>query len=236
MQLPKLYKAKLKSKQMLNNRDMLIDLELINPPEIYFKPGQFINLNVAENTFRSYSICSSSLLTNQVSIVVSVGHDGVGTKYLKESKKNDEVKFIGPSGKFFLPDNLLNNLVFIATGTGIGPFISMWYKLEELKYQGKTVVYFGVRTEDEIFFVDKLNYFKKVLNFGYKICVSRPSSKWSMPKGKVTELFDISNFLNKQYFLCGHPLMIEDMLSILEENNVADENIFHERFTVSVKK
>ena len=27
--------------------------------------------------------------------------------------------------------------------------------------------------------------------------------------------------------------MIDDMLSILEKNNVADENIFHERFTIS---
>lgn len=221
---------------MLNARDMLVDFELINPTEIHFRPGQFINLNVAENTFRSYSICSSPLLSNQITIVVSVDHDGVGTKYLKNIKINDDVSFIGPSGRFFLPDNLANSLVFIATGTGIGPFISMWYKLEELKYQGNIMFYFGVRTEDEIFFVDKMDYFKEPLNFNYKLCVSRPSSEWKQTKGKVTELFDVSDFSNKQYFLCGHPLMIEDMLVILQKNGVPEENIFHERFTVFLKK
>ena len=74
------------------------------------------------------------------------------------------------------------------------------------------------------------------MNFEYKICVSRPSPKWDMPKGKVIELLNISDFSDKQYFLCGHPLMIEDMLNIFQRNEVPKENIFHERFTVSVKK
>ena len=98
MKHPKLYKAKLKGKQMLNARDMLVEFELIKPAEIHFKPGQFINLNVAENTFRSYSICSDSSLLDKVSIVASVSHEGVGTKYLKELKQSDEIRFIGPSG------------------------------------------------------------------------------------------------------------------------------------------
>ena len=177
MQLPKLYKAKLKNKRMLNHRDMLVDFELIDPAEIQFKPGQFINLNVAENTFRSYSICSDPSLSREIAIAVSVSHEGVGTRYLKELQKDNEVEFIGPSGKFYLPDNLLDNLVFVATGTGVSPFVPMWHKLENAKYTGKIMFYFGVRTENEIFFVDKLDYFSKVLDFEYKICVSRPSFK-----------------------------------------------------------
>ena len=80
---PKLYKAVVADKKMLNNRDMLLNFKLINPSEIHFKPGQFINLNVAKNTFRSYSICSDPLLLNKVSVVVSIDHDGAGTKFLK---------------------------------------------------------------------------------------------------------------------------------------------------------
>ena len=236
MELPKLYKAKVKNKQMLNRRDLLVDFDIIDPPEINSKPGQFINLNVSENTFRAYSICSNSLLTNLVSIVVSIDHDGAGSVFLRNLQIGDEVKFIGPSGKFSLPNILFDTLVFFATGTGIAPFIPMWHKLINLKYKGNITVYFGIRSEDELFFVDKLDYFKKELNFEYKICVSQPTPKWGMKKGRVTELFDIKDFSNKQYFLCGHPLMIGDMIGILQKNSVLNENIYYERFTVSNKK
>lgn len=248
METPKLYKVKLKNKQMLNERDIRVDFELIEPSEMYFKPGQFVNINVDENTFRSYSICSDSKQINQISIAASVDHDGVGSRFLKKIQRGDEVKLIGPSGRFHLPKppngaseqnelyNIANELVFIATGTGIAPFIPMWHKLEDLKYTGRISVYFGIRNEEALFFLDKLDYFKKVLNFSYKICVSRPSTLWNKPKGRVTKLLDLTEFLGKQYFLCGHPLMIEDMIGILHENNVLDENIFYEKFTVSTKK
>lgn len=235
MKTPKLYKAKLTHKEMLNKRDLLVEYTLVEPTNIDFDPGQFINLNVGENTFRSYSIASPITKNNSVELVVSVDHEGIGSNYLKVSSIGDETKIIGPSGRFTLPENLINELVFIATGTGVAPFIPMFYKLVDLGYKGKISLCFGVRNEDEIFFVDKFEDLKTKLDFTYKICVSQPGPNWNGAKGKVTELLEISDFNNKQFFLCGHPLMIEDMIKRLTEKGVATTNIFHEKFTVSKK-
>lgn len=233
METPHLRKAKLTKKQYLNEKTLLCEFALVEPPQMQSSAGQFVSLNVGENAYRPYSICSNPKNTQKFELIATVAHNGVGSSFLKSVQINQEVTLIGPSGRFKLPKNLFSELVFIATGTGIAPFISMFYDLFGRNYTRKINLYFGLRNENELFFIDILEKFKQEFkNFSYKLCFSQPSLDWKEPKGRVTNLLDIKNFGNKQFFVCGNPYMIEDIIRILKSAGVSDSCIFYEKFTV----
>lgn len=236
--LPKPYKARVTEYRMLNNRNLLLELSYLDPQEMNFVAGQFIVIRIKENTYRSYSICSDPLIKSSLKIVASVEHEGVGSNYLKNLKLGDIVEFLGPSGKFRFNSNLQNVLEinFVATGTGIAPFISMLYEISETKTDTKINLYFGARHEDEIIFEDKLAQFEeKLANFNFIPTISRPSNDWNRKTGYVTQFLSDAN-TKADFYLCGHPQMIEDAVEILSGKGVAKEKIHFEKFTVASPK
>lgn len=213
-------------------------LELTFKPEeeINFEPGQYLNIEVAEGIFRSYSISSHPANTKEIKIVAAVTHEGVGSNYLKKLKKDDKVSVIGPSGRFrFQSDEKVKNVIFVATGTGISPFISMLYELKDHKFPAEMHLYFGVRNDDEVFYMDELEEFKKDLDFEYTVCVSQHSTNPLFKQGRVTDYIAIADPQNTHVYLCGHPAMIEDVSKKLIDLGVPEENIFHEKYTRSEK-
>ena len=52
--------------------------------------------------------------------------------------------------------------------------------------------------------------------------------------GRVTDAYKQTSLdlTTSQYFICGNPLMVADMLSQLEQQGISKENIFHEKFTI----
>src|SRR3990167_2825778 len=150
--IPKIYEARVFEAKMENSRDLLVTFKLLNPNRIEFVPGQFINLRVSANTYRSYSICSLPRFSDQVSIVVTVNFDGIGANYLKGLKTGDVVSFIGPSGRFRLFENSLKNIIFVCTGTGISPYIPMLNQLLNSNKSSIVKLFVGCSSEDEVLF------------------------------------------------------------------------------------
>ena len=234
MQKPIEVTTKVTNKSYLNEKIIELELEYIKPNKLAFIPGQYINVKVAENTYRSYSICSDYKNKKGLSIIVSAMHNGVGSSYIKEIQIGEELEFIGPSGKFGMSDTLENNIVFVATGTGVSTIIAFLYLLLHIKYKGNIRLLFGNRLEEELFYLDKLEFFKKNLkNFTYEVFISAPIKSSSYKLGRVTSV--LKNYIseNTQYYLCGNPNMIQDSVKILRDAKVIDENIYHEGFTRS---
>ncbi len=234
---PQKFNATVKNKVLLNQKVARLDLELLNPKEIYFQAGQFISLKVSEVAYRSYSISSSMFEHSKLSIIVGIGHDGVGSNFVKNLQIGDTVEFVGPSGRFVLPENLKENLIFIATGTGVSPMLSMIDAL--LKNSDSTnnlSLIFGIRDKSELFLEEHIRTLKiEHKNFDYKICFSQvlPTNVENAYKGRVTENIDFSKIESSQYFICGNPYMVQDTIKLLIEKGVKEENIFHEKFTVA---
>jgi ferredoxin-NADP reductase len=248
MQKPKKYTATVAKKAYLNSKVVEITLELPGNEVIDFEAGQFINIKTPEGVYRSYSIYTSCRDHNKIGILAAVAHDGKGSNYLKNLNLGDEVEFIGPSGKFLLPQKLSSDLIFIATGTGIAPFLSMLLELrdrqekEKLLPETKVRLYFGVRNEEELIKVDELTKLTaEIKNFNYYLCFSQltPGSVDNKKAlfGRVTTQLNFKEEISKdaQFFICGNPAMIDDALKLLKEQGVLEENIFHEKFTVSIQ-
>ena len=221
--------------QQLNAITVKADFDLVEPKEINFVPGQFISLSVGNGLFRSYSICSDHKEKNKMSIVLTVAHNGAGSNYVKTLKQGDQVVFVGPSGRFTLAESLSSELLFMVTGTGIAPVISMLKKLIDTKSPAKICLYFGLKTDTNIFFADFLAECKrKLVYFNYVICVSNPTTAWKGPVGRITDFYKIYNVNAVQAYICGNPNMCTDVMKLLKDRGVSDDRIFHEKFTVSV--
>ena len=201
-----------------------------------FIAGQFISLKVSDKNYRSYSISSSPSALPEFSLLVAVGHEGAGSNYIRGLKLKDVVDFIGPSGRFVLPETLSDTLIFIATGTGIGPLFSMLSRLAEEETNSKIQLLFGIRDESELFELQKILELKvRLKNFSYRVCFSQhlPAEFVNGFLGRVTENLEIVS--DAQYFICGNPFMVHEVDELLSSNNIQPDKIFHEKFTVAKK-
>lgn len=121
----------------------------------YFKAGQFVTLstNVGESfVTRPYSISSSPKEAMKGILEVTVQRAGLFSTYLlDEAKVGDEIYVGEPSGDFYY-DNIRDskNVVAIAGGSGITPFISMIKSLEENSDDFNLTLFYGARTRKDL--------------------------------------------------------------------------------------
>jgi ferredoxin-NADP reductase len=234
---PQIIKASVTLKEFLNPRVLKLNFTYTNTDEIVFLPGQFVSIKVAESKYRSYSICSSPIDTKNLSIVAAVTHDGIGANYLRSLDLRDQVEMIGPSGRFVLPQQLENDLFFVATGTGIAPFMPMLEQLNLMSSNFTIKLLFGVRDENELFFMEELKALAtRFPNFECFVCFSQNipdkfegNEKVLAKKGRVTEYIDYQTE-GSQYFLCGNRFMIEEVMNKLTSNGVDSTRVYHEKF------
>lgn len=223
---PKKFTAKVINKEWISEQVVKINFKILNFDDFSFEPGQHVNLIIDDKTIRPYSIYSDLKNLDEISIVVSAAHEGVGANYLRDLKIDDEVSMMGPAGKLTLAPEFKENIVFLATGTGVVPFITMLHELVNKKCESNIMVHFGVRDRAEIFFRDELEHFKQTLpNFNYEICLSNPKQDWEDCLGYVTNAFEIDSSGNTQYYVCGVRAMVADVTEKLESEGVSKEDI-----------
>jgi len=225
---------KLVNKKTLSYKTTGVTFEVIEPKDFLFEPGQFITLMIEGKTARAYSICSNVKNLPNLSLAIETAHDGIGSNHIKNINIGHELTFIGPSGRLLLPESLSeipNYLYFFSTGTGIAPFISLFYKLVDLKYQGRINLFFGVRKETDTIFKEELEKFKKEIpNFSFKIFYSKPENP-SNTAERITSVLPQMTDKKSLYYICGHPLMVDEVIKGLIGNGIEDKNILKEEFT-----
>jgi len=232
---PKQYTAKVLIKEAVSSKVTKLTLQYLVPDSMEFIPGQFVNIKCADTAFRAYSIASDYKDSKKLSLLIETGHDGLGSNYVKTLKTNDEVVFIGPSGKLSLCEPLPEKLYFYATGTGLAPFLAMFYRLIDLSYMGEVRVYVGFRREGEAFETELLKHFSNSLkSFEVKIYYSQPENI-SVPNiGYITQEIDNNMPTEARYYICGHPTMVKDVKEKLVLRGVPEGSIIIEGFTKHV--
>lgn len=232
----------LKKAKLVNRIDLthdVIELKFICEEGAKYQAGQFINIKIADNAekfpcFRAYSLCCSQTEGEKhLSICVKVIEGGRGSNWLNSLKKENEIEFLGPTGKFVFENEEDRGAFFIATGTGVAPLKAMIE--DQLTNGNKSPIQllFGVRNEDDIFY---LNEFEKLSqknqNFKFNITLSKGEDTDGMLSGRVTNHLEEWNLDNKntKYYICGLSPMINDANKILLEKGVPEELIHFEKY------
>ena len=206
----------------------VVKVTLRTPPNktMEFLAGQYIDLSV-KGIKRSYSIASTPS-DSEIELLIKNYSGGQFSNYLfNEAKVNDLLRIEGPKGTYILPKDITHNLIFISTGTGIAPNLSLIKSaLKEGKVQPSQITLIhGQRTAKEHVYSlgGVLNEIELVK------CTSRESAEgfvhgYVQDAVKGIEL-DISNSL---VFACGNPQMIKEVkmemfaLGLKEKNFKSD--------------
>ena len=191
-------------------------------------------------TVRLYSIASPShsfgMKENNVEFIIkrdnvyddegNLKFRGACSNFMCDLEEGDEVNLTGPSGKrFLLPqEDFESDIFFLATGTGIAPFIGMCEELLEQKlhyFSGNIYVIYGAPYQDEIVMKDYFeNLLRKHSNFKFITAISR-EQKNSFDGGKMYishRIREISNQILDSYkkrvkfYICGGPKGMEKNL------------------------
>lgn len=214
--------------------DDVIEITFEKPANKQHVPGQFATIRIDDGNpapcFRAYSIMENPANKDQLQVAVKKVEGGRGSTWLQTVKEGDTLDILYPLGYFGFPDNLSENLVFVATGTGVVPILNLAENLPNTDANVK--FYFGVRNEKDLFYEERINKIKeKIPNFQATITLSQPSEKYQGNVGRVTKFIEEETFpANTQFFICGNGHMIKAVKQIAENKGVPTKNIFYEDF------
>lgn len=187
------------------------EIELTRPDSLDFVPGHNVRFRY-NDLERYYSIVSHPDETRLLLLVRRVD-DGIFSNVLATADIGTQFEFTGPHGYFtFKPSN--RSPVFVASDTGIAPFVSMarsgiqdFILFHEIEHR-KNLYY------ESVFRSSRCSYFP---------CVSDASCADRMPPGAL--LGNVSECVLKElrsgefdFYLCGRRKMIRDLTQLIDES------------------
>ena len=231
----KLFKAPVKKITKLTENVLEYDFDYSKDP-LDFLPGQLFMIDVLDGNpqkaQRSYSIASSPSNKEFFSICIKLINGGRGSEYFKRLKVGDACNFIGAYGRFFLQDSE-KDILMVATGTGVAPFMSMISVLWDKGFNKPVTLYFGVATESDLFYLDILKKWEAEHdNFTLLITLSEAEAGWKGLKGRVTPHLEeaVIDIGNTAIYICGNGNMIKDVRELMLSKGVPKEDIHFEQF------
>ncbi len=204
-----------------------------------FQAGQYVNIFVEIDgirTSRPYSISSPPNQTGYYDLTVRRIEDGFVSSYLlDEVKVGDLFQSTSPSGQFhYNPLFHGDNLVFLAGGSGITPFMSMIRELSDKDLKRQVHLIYGSRVEDDIVFKKELEErTKRHQNLTVSTVISEPSEGYSGVTGFITadlikEL--VKDTSDKMFYVCGPEVMYKFVLAELVKLGIPKRRIRFEVF------
>lgn len=200
-----------------------------------------------ETIFRAYSMANHPAEGNIVMLNVRIaspppGMDvppGLASSYIFNLKPGDKVMVSGPYGEFFAKDTD-REMLYVGGGAGMAPMRSHIFDLLKTKKSTRKISFwYGARSKREMFYDDEFKALEKEFpNFSYHVALSDPleEDNWDGPVGFIHQVV-ADNYLNDheapediEYYMCGPPMMVDAVDSMLYNMGVEKEMIDYDSF------
>ncbi len=249
----------LKVKKVIKETVDTITIVFAQPEEkITYLSGQFLTLIAdinGEEVRRAYSLCSSSLVDEDLAVSVKRVDNGKMSNYLNDNiKAGDEMKILAPMGNFsFTPDeNQQRHIVLIGGGSGITPLMSIVKSALHAEPKSMvSLVYSNRNQENTIFYKElealKSDRFRIIHHFtrriekvekkggflGLKKKIAEEEVSYRLTEKSLTEYLEALNIEsgdNTVYYLCGPNGIMDIAQATLKKRKVASSAINLESF------
>jgi Na+-transporting NADH:ubiquinone oxidoreductase subunit F len=164
---------------------------------------------------------------------------GLCSSYIFNLKPGDKAKLSGPYGEFFINETQ-REMCYVGGGAGMAPMRShLFHLFHTMNTKRDVTFWYGARSKKEMFYEEDFNDIAgKHENFNWNIAMSdpQPEDNWEGYTGFIHQvLYD--EYLSKhedpteiEYYLCGPPMMIAAVTSMLEDLGVEPEMIRYDSF------
>lgn len=207
-----------------NTHEIFFDIE----SDVFnFTAGQYIQICIPKLLYpdikgnvRNFSICSSPNILNTISIVFRASLSGF-KKTLLDLPVGSQVILRGPFGNFRLQESLKTDIVFLAGGVGISPFMSMIrFAIENHSGVHMLLFYANSKVERATFTAELEELAKQNSNFTLYLKYGYLNANFLKEK--------IGSFNHKKWYVAGPPAFTQNMYYILHEFGIIDEDILLE--------
>ncbi|MFA6424523.1 MAG: ferric reductase-like transmembrane domain-containing protein [Candidatus Magasanikbacteria bacterium] len=200
--------------------------------KLNFKAGQFCFLRINKNKLHARHPFSMSSAPQDHNLQFTIKMAGRFTDTASKINKGDEILTDGPFGRFIEKGDK-KNLVFIAGGVGITPFMSIIRDHVIQNNPRKITLLYGSKTTEDVIFKNELNnikndWFKVVHVLSEDQTTPAPYEHGRIDENLIKKY--ISNFSNSLFYICGPEEMKSSVIQTLLNNGVDKKDIIFEDF------
>jgi ferredoxin-NADP reductase len=192
-----------------------------------FAFGQFITILVPTEprpTMRSYSIRGYDMGKNQLTLRIKRVQNGLASGFIDGLDVGDEMKFIGPYGKFILhhPEG---NFYFFSNETGLVPFLALIEKHVPEKPDQNFHMLFSTSPENLAYYIPSFaEYQEEFPNFTYEIFSHEDKAMFY--KEHLLAIQSLEPKPESNFFISGDGSFVKSALDILtEEKGIGRDKI-----------
>ena len=201
-----------------------------------FSAGQYVQIEFAPDLRRYYSMASIPAEKRLV-FHLRRANAGESSSYVANRLKlGDVVNVSGPLGSACLRDQHAGPVLLVAGGSGLAPMLSILQTLLVRDAGARVVLYFGVRSERDVYHESLLaNLAAAHANFSYEIVLSEPDSGTIRRQGLVHEAVarDIADASGYTAYMAGPQEMVEAAGRLLLGRGVERRDIHADAFRPS---
>ena len=237
----KQYRTEVSSLRDLTHDIKEVRLRVVEPAEISFTAGQFIQFEVPayeltdEPVYRAYSMSSSPATPGEIELEIRYVPNGICTTYVHQHLvEGAPITVNGPYGDFYLRDTE-REIIFIAGGSGMAPIKSILHEMERAANPRKARYFFGARSARDLFLVEEMKALEKTLpdfEFVPGLSDPAPDDQWEGETGLITEIVGrhTDNAAEAEAYLCGSPMMIDACVKVLRDKGMPEDRIYFDKF------
>ena len=216
-------------------------LKLIEPADVKFFPGQYMDIEVpGSGATRSFSMANTSARDGgQLEFVIKVYPDGLFSHFLDTTLQvGDRLNLSGPYGMFTLREGDDTDLIFVGGGAGMAPILSLLRSMAERGITRKATYYYGARGRRDLCFEAELQALTEAIpGFRYVPALSEPADGdgWDGETGLITDVVKrlAGNLAGAHAYVCGPPPMVEAAQVMLAVAGVEEKRTYFDKFTTT---
>ncbi len=221
---------------------MRLELKLPMIETLPFLAGQYLDILLKDGRRRSFSIANApepSENNAPLELHIRKVEGGEFTSFVfDEMKEKALLRIEGPLGTFFLRDDSVRPLIFVAGGTGFAPLKGM---LEQAFADGMTRpvhFYWGARNKEGLYLNGLVeSWAAKHENFTYTPVLSEADDgdDWVGREGMVHEAVaaDYADLSAYEVYVSGRPEMVDAARAAFSEQGMDMAHYFSDAFTFS---
>jgi len=164
---------------------------------------------------------------------------GIASSYIFGLKAGDKITFSGPYGDFLVKETS-REMCFIGGGAGMAPMRSHIFNQLLIENTDRRMTFwYGARSKQEMFYDEEFTELvNNHENFSYTVALSEPlpEDAWEGSVGFIHQVL-YEDYLSKhedpteiEFYLCGPPLMIQAVQTMLDSLGVEPEMIAYDDF------
>jgi len=235
--------ARLTRSLIISEKTKHLEFEVEELSSFDFVPGQFISVREPRGdkfVTRAYSIASPPRSNNTLDLCLNRVDEGFMSNFLCDREVGDVAKFHGPHGLFVIKPEV-QDMIFVATGTGVAPFRSMAQHLfgkdgsGQQRHDGRQIwLIYGTRYPEDVYYQEEFEQLAaEQPNFHYIATLSRAKEDWAGARGYVQDHLReiVGQRTDMHAYICGLNEMVSSVRSLLiEECGWEKKRVIYERY------